>query len=342
MPAITGSATPKAETTPTPGAVHPRLARLLRFFSPLRREALPTLKYLTQTEVHTYAFSVAANAILSFFPFCVLLLTLLRSVFHSQRTFDALVQLLSAILPTKQAFITSNLAALANAHGSVQLLSVVMLLITSTGVFLPLEVALNRVWGFPKNRSYLGNQIISLLLAAACGVLALVSAALAAANWRFLGLLYSGDGTSTFGKVIMFIQAAVGFFVVQVLATAAIIAIFFLIYWRLPNGKVSARRVLPAAIVTGVLWEVGKHLYMLVLPWLNFREAYGPFYISVTLIFWAFLSGMLLLAGARLSAALRMEEAKPEPATAARDKPAFPDYLGGASQPFSNTGKTAQ
>ena len=40
----------------------------------LRRHGWSTLRYLTQTEVHTYAFSVAANAILSFFPFIVLLL----------------------------------------------------------------------------------------------------------------------------------------------------------------------------------------------------------------------------------------------------------------------------
>ncbi len=320
MPATMGPTIPTPETAaaPTLGEKqHANLTRVVRFFAPLRREAVPTLKYLAQTEVHTYAFSVAANAILSFFPFCVLLLTLLRNVFHAQRTFDALVQMLNAILPTKQAFITGNLAALANARSGVQVLSVVMLLITSTGVFLPLEVALNQVWGFAKNRSYLGNQVISLGLAAACGVLALLSAALAAANQRFLDVLYHGDGTSTFAKAIMFIQAAVGFTVVQLLATAAIIAIFFLLYWRLPNGKVSARRVLPAAIVTGVVWEIGKHIYMLVLPWLNFREAYGPFYISVTLIFWAFLSGMLLLAGARLSASLRMEEAKAESILAA-------------------------
>ncbi len=41
----------------------------------LRRNGMSTLKYLGTTEVHTYAFSVAANAILSFFPAAVLLLT---------------------------------------------------------------------------------------------------------------------------------------------------------------------------------------------------------------------------------------------------------------------------
>ena len=33
-------------------------------------------KYMVRTEVHTYAFSVAANVILSLFPFIVMMLTL--------------------------------------------------------------------------------------------------------------------------------------------------------------------------------------------------------------------------------------------------------------------------
>ena len=71
----------------------------------------------------------------------------------------------------------------------------------------------------------------------------------------------------------------------------------------LPNGKTPARAVLPAAIVVGLLWEGAKYLYILLLPKLNFAEVYGPFSISVTLMFWAFLSGLLLLGGAHLSAA---------------------------------------
>ena len=36
---------------------------------------------------------------------------------------------------------------LAHPHKSTQLYSILMLLVSSTGVFLPLEVALNQVWG---------------------------------------------------------------------------------------------------------------------------------------------------------------------------------------------------
>jgi YihY family inner membrane protein len=255
---------------------------------------LSTLKYLMRTEVHTFAFSVAANAILSFFPFVVLMMTLIRRVFHSRVMADVVVQLLRDYLPAGQDFVIRNLNAMVNARHRVQFASLIILLVTSSGIFLPLEVALNRIWRFEKNRSYLGNQIVSFGLAFACGALALLSIALTAGPVGFMQFLLHGYGAS-FVRVV-------GFLLMKVFAIAASIGIFFLIYWVLPNGKVPARTVLPAAIIMGLLSEALKYAYILALPWLNFQEVYGPFALSVSLMFWAFLSGLLLLAGANLSA----------------------------------------
>lgn len=252
------------------------------------------IRYWLRTDVHTFAFSVAANAILSFFPFVLLLMTLTRRVFHSQVMYDVVVSLLRDYLPTGQDFVIRNLNALVTTHHRAQVFSLVMLLITSTGIFMPLEVALNRVWGFRNNRSYVGNQLIALGLAFACGSLALLSVALTAGNVAVLKTMLHGYGA-------WYVRLA-GFVTMKICATAASIAIFFLIYWLLPNGKVPARRVLPSAIILGLLSEALKYAYIFALPWLNFGEVYGPFAISVSLMFWAFLSGMLLLTGAHLSA----------------------------------------
>jgi len=256
--------------------------------------AVSTARYLLRTDVHTFAFSVAANSILSFFPFVVLLMTLIRRVFHSRVMYDVVVELLRDYLPAGQEFVIRNLNAMVNSRQRVQVVSLIILLVTSSGVFMPLEVALNRIWRFPNNRSYLGNQLISLGLAFGCGVLALLSIAMTAGNVALMGFLLHGHGTG-------FIRL-VGFMVMKVFAIAASIAIFFLIYWALPNGKVPARAVLPAAIIMGLLSEALKYGYILALPWLNFGEVYGPFALSVSLMFWAFLTGLLLLAGANLSA----------------------------------------
>jgi membrane protein len=253
-----------------------------------------TIKYLLRTDVHTFAFSVAANAILSFFPFVVLLMTLIRRVFHSRVMYDVILELLRDYLPAGQEFVIRNLNAMVNSRQRVQVVSLIILLVTSSGVFMPLEVALNRIWRFPNNRSYLGNQLISLGLAFGCGMLALLSIAMTAGNMALLQFVLRGHGTGS-------IRLA-AFVMMKVFAIATSVAIFFLIYWVLPNGKVPARAVLPAAFIMGLLSEALKYGYILALPWLNFGEVYGPFSLSVSMMFWAFLSGLLLLAGANLSA----------------------------------------
>jgi len=281
-------------TPPEPQAVAAAVSRAAEPEKPYSGLLASAAKYLLRTDVHTFAFSVAANAILSFFPFVLLLRTLIRHVFHSRVMDQVVVDLLRDYLPTGQDFVIRNLNALVGARKRVQFLSLLILLVTSTGIFMPLEVALNRVWRFPSNRSYIGNQLTSLGLAFACGSLALLSIALTAGNVVLLR-------TMTFGHDIFVVRLA-GYLIMKVFAIGASIAIFFLIYWLLPNGKVPARTVLPAAVIMGLLSELLKYAYILALPRLNFQEVYGPFALSVSMMFWAFLSGLLLLTGAYLSA----------------------------------------
>lgn len=265
-------------------------------YSAASLESLPraTVRYLLRTEVHTFAFSVAANAILSLFPFLLVLMTLIKYVFHSHVMYGIVESLLRDYIPTGQEFVIRNLNILVGAHHRAQVLSLAMLLITSTGIFLPLEVALNRIWGFPNNRSYVGNQLMSLGLVFACGSLALLSVGLTAGNLAILQRALHGYGA-------WYVQLG-DFVIMKIFSIGASIAIFFLVYWLLPNGKVPAKGVLPTAIIMGLLSEALKYVYIFALPRLNFAEVYGPFAISVSLMFWAFLSGLLLLTGAHLSA----------------------------------------
>lgn len=251
--------------------------------------------YMSKTEVHTYAFSVAAQVILSLFPFILLLLTLSQRVFHSTRMTDVVGEMMANFLPNNQAWIVGHMRKLAYTHTQTKVFSLVMLFITVTGVFLPLEVALNSVWGVAKNRNYLHNQVVSIGLAIGVALLAMTSVALSAAQRTVLGWLFFGHTDN-----IVFSFIAKSF--LQICALGASVGLFFLIYWGLPNRKVPARAVLPTAIVMGVLWTIAKYIYILVLPHLDFYSVYGPFYVSVSLIMWAFISGLLLLAGAYVSA----------------------------------------
>jgi len=248
-----------------------------------------------QTEVHTYAFSVAANAILSLFPFIVMMYTVARRVFHSQSMEVVIGNMVRYYLPTGQDFVVKNMSVVANAKSSVRVASVVMLLISSNGIFLPLEVALNRVWGVTKNRSYVRNQLVATGLALLVGVLAFASVSVTAFQHAVLTLVFFRHVDNAAFKLAAqsLLQISAGFLSVL---------LFFFIYWILPNRRLPWIAVLPSALVTGLSWELAKRLYMAALPWLDFRSVYGPFATSVGLMLWAFLTGLLLLAGAHYSA----------------------------------------
>src|SRR5216684_5988035 len=197
--ALIGSRRPVPDQTTVPAsqAAPPRRRRSSGL-------AVSTAKYLLRTDVHTFAFSVAANSILSFFPFVVLLMTLIRRVFRSRVMYDVVVELLRDYLPAGQEFVIRNLEVMTKARHRVEIVSLIILLVTSTGVFMPLEVALNRIWRFPNNRSYVGNQLIALGLAFGCGVLALLSIAATAGNVSLMSFLLRAHG-SGFIRVVGFV-----------------------------------------------------------------------------------------------------------------------------------------
>jgi membrane protein len=316
------SALPPVSATPEEEALvglpaEPRPPARLAANASLVEEVVSLARYMAQTEVHTYAFSVAANAILSLFPFIVMMFTIARLVFHSTAMENAIADMIRYFLPTGQQFVTKNMEIVAHAHSGVRVASVVMLLISSTGVFLPLEVALNRVWGVTKNRSYFKNQLVSLCLAAGIGTLALISVAITAAQRSVLQAVFLGH---TDNMAFNFVSH----WLLQISAAFASVLLFFLVYWILPNRKLPVRAVLPTAIVIGLSWEGAKMLYVAALPWMDLQKVYGPFSVSVSLMLWAFVTGLLLLAGAHYSAsrhALRiayladLERAKEEKAS---------------------------
>ncbi len=255
-------------------------------------------RYLITPEAQTFSLAVATYAVLAFFPFMIVIITLVRRVFESKAMNYVLLQILRDHLPIGQDLVVKALDDLVNARKQVQVGSTILLFLATRGVFMPLEVALNHIWGFEESRSWWRNQLVGAMLALACGALALLSIGVTAFGNHFLLAEFVGaprhNPTFHLGA----------FVVMKLVTTTASIGMFFLIYWLVPSGKVKIRRVLPAAIIFGILWELMKYAYIAALPHMNFQEVYGPFSVSVALIFWAYLSGLLLLSGA-YSAAYR-------------------------------------
>lgn len=275
-----------------------------------RKDGTALVHYLLDSEVHTFAFSVAANAILSFIPFIVLLYTLAWSVFHSTMMVKVVNDMVNYFLPSNQDFVARNLAFVASRHGA-QLFSVIMILVACTGIFLPLEVALNQAWGVTKSRNYLHNQVIAFGLAILMVALGMGSILLNAGARDVLTLILVHQ---TNIKIIDFVlhitYQGTSFLLLAATTGVASILFFFSIYWLLPNRKVPWRHVLSTSIYTGVIWLVAKYIFVLLLPHMHLDDLYGAFSVSVGLLFWAYTSGLILFAGAQFSVAKMGDKGK--------------------------------
>jgi membrane protein len=250
----------------------------------------PTASYLMQTEAHVYALAVAASVLLSFYPFLTVMLSFCRNILHWPAAVQAIYIALDDYFPGDLGvFVRHN-----PPRQSIQVGSMLLLLLTANGVFEPLEVALNRAWRAPRNRPYWRNQLVALGMIFACGSLALLSLMFTALNRKWLGDWAGAHAGEVWLNLIVFKLAAV---------PLSILALF-LVYWILPNCKIDPRHVAPAAILVGLILEALKYLNLQVwrLMQNKISAEYGVFQHSATILLWSFTASMIVLAGAEWSA----------------------------------------
>ena len=255
----------------------------------------PTAVFLAQTESHVYALSIAASVLLSFFPFLIVVESICRYSLHWPGGVDAMNLALMDYFPAAVgAFIARNLAAAVAHNGPTQIVSILLLLFTANGVFEPLEVALNRVWGVPENRSYVKNQVLSLGLILFCGALVMGSLLLTAKDQQLARDILHLRSLPTWMTWILF----------KVAALPMTVFALFAVYWALPNRRVPALPLIPVSVYVGLALELLKYLFLLLGPVLvaKLEHEYGPFHNSVAILLLSFLSAMVVLAGAEWSA----------------------------------------
>ncbi len=249
---------------------------------------------MVQTEVHVYALAISASVLLAFYPFLIVMMSFCHNILHWRAAEQAIYLALNDFFARDAGeFFSRNLSPWS--VGKVGLTSMLLLLFTANGIFEPLEVALNRVWGVTENRSYLNNQLVALGLILVCGGLALLSLMLTALNNEWLA-----DWVGAHASLEVFLNLLL----FKVAALPLSILSLFLVYWLLPNRKISPARVAPVAIAVGLLLEALKYVNLLIWPMLKnkLEHEYNIFKYSVTILLWSFVASMIVLAGAEFAA----------------------------------------
>ena len=262
----------------------------------------------------THAASIAYYALLSFFPFLLLVFSLLGSITDDQEDRIAVLTFVFRYFPTKLDFVTGQLDAMNRTSVQLGVAGALALLWASLGVFGAITSAVNEAWGVERQRSFWKHRMVSFLMLVAGGGVMIVALLLVGA--------VEVAQASSFG--IMFARfhwlAVLQTLTLDYLATLLLIVAIGLVYYFIPNAKTRFRDVWVGAALTGVLWRLAFDGF----AWYIARNKsltliHGSIAAVVVFLLWVYVSSIILMYGVEFTAAYaRLRRRRPD------DMPAAP------------------
>jgi membrane protein len=194
------------------------------------------------------------------------------------------------------------------------ILGIAGLLFGATGVMGQLQKTLNRTWGVEPDpnqggiKNFITKRFFSLGMLLAFAFLLMVSLVLSAA------LTGMGDRIGTIlpsglsGPVLEVFNLVISF--------AAFVLLFAALFKVMPDARIAWRHVWVGAVVTALLFIIGKFLIGFYLGKSNPGQAYGAAGSMAVLLLWIYYSSLIVLFGAEFTetwAEQRGEGIEPEP-----------------------------
>jgi membrane protein len=233
---------------------------------------------------------ISFNILINLIPFIMLLLALVGTyLYNDQEVLNYIRAYFRNVAPELDPGIMKNLPDVNRIYQIVGILGLVSVLWFSTCVFGSLRVALNIVFRVEKSGGILRGIGIDLLMIYLAGILLLMSMILSSVVTFLQG--YQGQIPVATGPTIQWIlKYLLPFFLT--------VGMFFLIYKIIPDKGVHFKSALKAALFTGLLWELAKHLFgWYVANLAEYSLLYGSLSTWIVLVLWVYYSATILIVG---------------------------------------------
>jgi membrane protein len=258
-----------------------------------------TFSEWNEDEAPRLAASLAYYAIFSAAPLLLIAISVAGLVFGRQAAQGQIMGEIQGLVGETGARGIEEMLQNANKPASGILASIIgfaVLLFGASGVMTELQAALNRIWEAPAKphqglMGMLRDRFFSFTMVLALGFLLLVSliasAAVAATGKYLTGLLPAPE----------FVLQALNFLI----SFAFVTLIFAVIFRYVPDKHVPWRDVWLGAVVTALLFNIGKFALGLYLGKGSFASAYGAAASIVIFLTWAYYSSQILFFGAEFT-----------------------------------------
>ncbi len=268
------------------------------------RAAWRGLGELYGSEGLTHAASISFYALLSLFPFLLLLFSVIGSLTADPQSRDAVIGFVLRYFPQQFDFITGQLDIFRSERLGIGLGGALALSYASLGVFNAMSSAVNHAWGVERRRSFIRHRLFSFVMMLSAGAM-FVSAIVLVSAMR----VAEARWVAALGPPPAWVEtlSSAG---TDLAATLLLIVCVGMMFWFVPNVRVRFRDVWPGAVLTGLLWRLAFSLFAAYAADPAQWSVHGSVAAVVVFLLWIYVSAVLLLYGVEMTAAyVRLREA---------------------------------
>lgn len=256
---------------------------------------------MKKDRVDAFAAQTALYIIMGFFPFFMLLLTLIQ---YTMLTPEMLMEMLLEVLPASFYDVIANIVQELFNSSTALLSGTVIAALWATGrSVLAITNGLNSVRGVRESRNYLFMRLRSGIY-----ILFLLLAILLAMSLMLFGnriqdtVLYYLPFFNRFSGIIISFRAVLSIFVLSL--------VFLAMYCALPNCKVNIIRQIPGAVFTAAAWSIFSYGFSIYFDHAGrFSTVYGSLTTVVMMMLWLYSCMWLVFVGAEVNCYMEYPDA---------------------------------
>jgi membrane protein len=262
-----------------------------------------SLHQFHENDLFTSAAAMSYFGLMALFPALLLLLAIGNQITAATELLTHAVE----VYPGSGKFLRETIRAMSSVGTGVIITCVIVTLWAGSWVFAVIERALNRIWG-STSRTFWHGRALTIGMIGIVGVLLAISVFITSIVVALREMADKISPRQAANYPLLLSAGSVFWQGIFAIASFLItVTLFVVVYRFMPKAEVSLRDTLPGAIIGGLLWEVAKYVFAWALNYFHYDQIYGSVGAVVAVLTWSYVSSLILLFGAQLTAVFHRE-----------------------------------
>lgn len=259
-----------------------------------------TVQQWTSDNVPTHGAALAYYTVFAIAPLLLIAISIAATIFGNEAASGELFRILRDWTGDSSAAFLQDMVRNGNSHPGAGLFSSIVggvaLIFGASSVFVQLQTSLNQIWHVESRQrqgvwATVRNRLVSFGFVLASGFVLLFSLVVT------IGISFAGDFFTTMRGS----YEAVAQIINSVVSVGIVTVLFALIYRYLPEAQIAWRDVWVGALLTAVLFTIGKFLVGFYLGRSGVGSVFGAAGSLIVFLVWVFYSAQIIFFGAEFT-----------------------------------------